>query len=88
MSFSFNDQAELEFLEAIDYFEGRAEGLGMDFTRGFCCDPGNSIFSRCMAVSQPWAAAELHPSLSIRPNIRGMRGRGFHLGRDAPKPQT
>lgn len=33
MSFSFNDEAELEFLEAIDYFERRRDGLGDDFAR-------------------------------------------------------
>jgi len=33
MSFSFNDEAELEFLEAIDYFERRLVGLGDDFAR-------------------------------------------------------
>lgn len=31
MSYSFHPEAEDEFFEAIDYYEGREEGLGLDF---------------------------------------------------------
>jgi hypothetical protein len=31
MNYSFHPEAEKEFLEAIDYYEGREEGLGFDF---------------------------------------------------------
>ena len=31
MSYSFHPEAEDEFLEAIDYYEDREEGLGFDF---------------------------------------------------------
>lgn len=31
MNYSFHPEAEKEFLEAIDYYEGRKEGLGFDF---------------------------------------------------------
>ena len=31
MNFSFHPEAEKEFLEAIDYYEGREENLGLDF---------------------------------------------------------
>ena len=31
MTYSFHPEAEAEFLEAIDYYEERAVGLGQDF---------------------------------------------------------
>jgi plasmid stabilization system protein ParE len=31
MSYSFHPEAEKEFLEAIDYYEGHEENLGFDF---------------------------------------------------------
>ncbi len=31
MNYSFHPEAEREFLEAIDYYEERGEGLGFDF---------------------------------------------------------
>lgn len=32
MTFSFHPEAELEFLEAINYYEDRERGLGYDFS--------------------------------------------------------
>jgi hypothetical protein len=32
MTFSFHPEAELEFLQAIDYYEDRERGLGYDFS--------------------------------------------------------
>jgi hypothetical protein len=31
MNYSFHPEAEQEFLEALDYYEGHEEGLGLDF---------------------------------------------------------
>jgi plasmid stabilization system protein ParE len=31
MNYSFHPEAEREFLEAVDYYEGREESLGFDF---------------------------------------------------------
>ena len=33
MNFSFHPEAETEFFEAIEYFDGCEDGLGLDFSR-------------------------------------------------------
>lgn len=33
MNFSFHHEAEIEFFEAIEYYEDRSEGLGLEFSR-------------------------------------------------------
>lgn len=53
MSYSFHPEAEGEFLDAIDYYEDREEGLGFDFAVEIC-----SAIDRAAQYPNAWPILE------------------------------
>ncbi len=67
MNYSFHPEAESEFLEAIDYYEGKEKGLGYDFALEIY-----STIERILAHSFAWPI--------IEENIRRALVRRFPYG--------
>ncbi len=50
MKYSFHPEAKEEFLEAIDYYESRRRGLGLEFANGI-----NSTIQRIIQFPSAWS---------------------------------
>jgi len=53
MNFEFHPEAEIEFNEAIDYYEGIELGLGYDFAIEVC-----STIQRSVSLPKAWSVIE------------------------------
>ncbi len=75
MNYSFHPEAEVEFTEAIEYYEEKESGLGYDFAVEVY-----STIERTMAFPKAWPVIEedIRRSLIRRFPYGIFQGRGFN----------